>query len=295
MKKVLNCFIISLSFFSGPTPVLAQDTLSLTGKILFIPPTGASETAVDEEGNIFILSTGKNKLYKYFYTSSYDSCISIGGKGIDGEGLNQPINIQVVNRQSAYLLDQANRRLLVMNTNLKIVRSVNFMELDPANYTGNSNTQPWITDYAITGSGDLFLLNQEDNRVLKVDIFGKLQTVFGGLDYGNGALYEPEQMRSNGQNQLCVSEPERNRIQLYDLFGIYLFPLIPPKNIHWTRIATSDDFLICYNQTQAWMYHFRTRENRILNFSGVEKITDLEIGPKGIYLLDKKGVFLYPL
>ena len=164
-------------------------------------PANCSSIETDEEGNIYLLQTRSHKLSKLYANRGYDSIQSIGGKGIKGEGLNQPSQILTQNRQTIYLLDQMNRRLVLLNTNLKVTREVNFLELN-AGPGSLVDEEIFPVAFAAATSGELFLLNQNDLKIYKLNNQGRLENIFAGLDYGAGSLSDPVEMAMDERNFL---------------------------------------------------------------------------------------------
>lgn len=248
----------------------------------------------DEEGNIFLLDKKNNRLHKYYSSLGYDSVQSIGGKGMSGEGLNQPVKIRSGNRQALYCLDAGNRRILVLNTNLKIVREVNFLTTGSTENNSEIGAQIWPLSFEVGPAGDLFLLNQEDNRILKSDMYGKFQVAFGGLDYGAGSLYDPVDMVMSENNLLFVSDTIRQVLKVFDLFGVYKYALYPPEKFHFAGISLLENNLIFYNSREICVNNLVSGKYQIYRpeTQGAE-ITDVSLNRKMLFLLTKQQIFIF--
>jgi hypothetical protein len=272
------------------------DTL-LANPWIKLPVSGKmTDIELDEEGNIYLLETGKHRLHKWFSQGGYDSVMSIGGKGVGGEGLNKPSQISVTNRQALYCLDLLNRRLLVFNTNLKIVKEVNFLTLEQNNRLGDQGYQIWPIGFEVAPTGDLFLLNQEDNKILKVDVFGRLQTSFGGLDYGEGSLPEPVQIHMNEQNLLFVTDTNAQEVKVFDLFGIYKYTIRGKPEMRFKGIAVMGNNLLFYNDIDIIILNIlNNRERKIEVQTGDSKIIDIEISQRILAILTENEVILYQI
>lgn len=236
-----------------------SDTLSLPWKTLATPKTGM-DVECDEEGNFFVLDRRNNRLYKYYALYGYDSVQSIGGKGMSGEGLNQPVRIRSGNRQALYCLDAGNRRLLVLNTNLRVVREINYLVSGASESQSDGNVQIWPLSFAVGPAGDFFLLNQEDNRVLKYDATGKFQLAFGGLDFGQGSLHDPADIHMSEDNLIYITDTIRQQVKVFDLFGVYRYTLYPPAEMHFREIRILERNLIWYNGEEIQVEHLDTKK-----------------------------------
>ena len=256
----------------------------------------ANQIEIDEEDNLYLLHTRQNKIHKVYAGLGYDSIQSIGGKGIRGEGLNQPVKIRIVNRQTLYCLDYGNRRLLVMNTNLKILRDINFLSSGQSE-TGNDNgSQIWPVSFESGPTGDLFILNQEDNKILKIDTYGKQQTAFGGLDYGQGSLYEPVDLEMNDRNLLFVSDTVRQQLKVYDLFGVYQYALYPPEKFHFKGFCLMDKLLVFYNDQALCLLSLSTGHYSLYypDLKG-KQIQDITMNRKLMVVLTGEKILAYRL
>jgi len=290
----LRLFFFLGIFFPAAFPLIAQDTLFANPWIIKAINKPYKDIELDEEDNFYLLDTRNHRLAKYYSNQGYDSMQTIGGKGLSGEGLNGPTRIRATNRQNLYLLDTQNRRLLICNTNLKILKEVNFLQMGSGSGTLDFDAQIWPVDMEIGGTGELFLLNQEDNKIYKVDLFGKLQTVFGGLDYGPGSLLNPSDMVMTEDNQLLVADSSQQTVKVFDLFGIYLYTIATPENLKWQHITSFEDQLICFNEQEAYVYHLFHRTWHTLHFpKQTGRILDVEMNGRILSLLTPQAVILY--
>ena len=142
----------------------------------------------DQENNIYLLSPSRHRIYKLYSNTAYDSVQTIGGKGIGNEGFNHPSRVVVPNRQSVFILDELNRRIVQLNTNLKVTQETNFLTL--RNTIQDSDLGDLLpVAFTVGPTGELFLLNQEDYKVWKFTFDGRLERTFAGLDTGMAVLW----------------------------------------------------------------------------------------------------------
>jgi hypothetical protein len=69
----------------------------------------------------------------------------------------------------------------------------------------------------MSNQGDIFILDSENQRILKFDIFGNFTQNFAGYDYGNYSLTNPKQLAISMQNNIFVIDA--NTILIFDQFG----------------------------------------------------------------------------
>lgn len=273
----------------------AQDTtFALPSKTIEKIPD-CIDIEVDEEGNIFVLSQSKSQLHKYFKMNNYDSVLIIGGFGIEGEAFSLPSKIDARNRQTFFLLDAGNRRLLVLNTNLKPTQEINFSVLE-SKTIDNAQIPAGIypKTFAVSASGELFILNEDDNQIHKLNIFGKYETAFGGTNYGEGSLFDAVQMQCDNQ-QLFVYDNEDQHIKVYDFFGFFQFSIDLKGKIEAENFIASGKNLFIFNANEILIYNFETTQTQKITFANKLEIVDIELGKDFLYVLNKKAVNLYPL
>ncbi|MCS7074330.1 MAG: hypothetical protein NZ108_07675 [Bacteroidia bacterium] len=276
--------LIFLGFLSWHL-LIAQPTF-----IRSIPVSDGTSLGLDEEPNLYVVKSRKHQFLKFLFSSSYDSCITIGGKGISGEALNIPLKAVAVNRQSVYLLDGQNRRILVLNTNLKVSNEWNFLK-NPIQLSGNELFLNPVS-FCTNSLGELFLLNGDDNKIYKFDVFGQFQTQFGGLDYGNGSLLAPVDLFSVS-NWIYVTDTIHQEIHCFDSFGIFQHSITPNLPQRWSTCSGIGEYLFFLTaNNEIWGLHLPTRKIQPL-VTMQEKILDFAIQEKQIFLLSNQDVKIY--
>ncbi|MEL6671322.1 MAG: hypothetical protein AAFR61_03995 [Bacteroidota bacterium] len=263
-------------------------------QILQIPPQ-AQCLEVDPEGNIFLLYSEEGLLRKYLAESAYDSAIMVGGRGSRQEGLLHPIRISAQNRQNIFLLDDEAGKLLMFNINLRLLDQWDIWELTQVESWESSGVEMQPVDFVMSPLGDRYLLNSLDNKLYKLNVYGKLETVFGGLDYGEGSLRQPTQLRINARNQLFVSDFFRGQKQLkvYDLYGIFSFAYTPTAPPDWQSFFVQGKWLFLWNDTTLWIEDMRQREVQQMELSFPSALKDLSFSGEVLYLLWENEVHLY--
>ncbi len=69
----------------------------------------------------------------------------------------------------------------------------------------------------ISNLGDIFILDSENSRIIKFDLFGKYIQNFGGYDYGDYLMEEPRQIAVSMRNNIYVID--KNKILVFDTYG----------------------------------------------------------------------------
>lgn len=254
----------------------------------------ASQIEVDAEGNIFLLDTGGGFLYKYLKSAQYDSTVVVGGISTRDDGFLHPKKLAVKNRQDFYLLDDLGRKIVLLDKELKVVESSDFYAISSSGSIDIPDEfEPYSFD--ISSAGETFVLNKFNNKVYKINAFGKIESVFGGLDYGQGSLYEPEDVQLSPQNRVYIGDVENQRISVFDMFGIYLKDEDLPGDLEWESFHIHESLLILWNESELALINSLSREKMQYRISDNFKLMDLYIGREFIYMLSENEVHLYPI
>jgi len=271
------------------TSLLAQPTLFK--EIALNSPCSSMD--IDNEGNVFLLDKENNRIHKYFQQMGFDSVLTMGGKRNSEEGFIQPIKLSIKNRQNLYVLDDAGRKVVLLNTNLRVVQSFDFwdMEVNAEALLGGEELLPLSFDVSM--NGEQFVLNQFDNRVYKVNSFGELELAFGGLDYGEGSLYEPVDIYVNEDNLVFISDFANEAILVFDIFGTYRYEIDFPKGIETLEFSSIGKYLIAGSNNRVFLYHLQKGEWEDLLLELPSDLVDVRLDRDFLYLLFKNALHLY--
>jgi hypothetical protein len=282
---VLSLVLLSTAWGQGiPSPqVLEQPILTLEG----LPD--CQQLAIDGERNLFLLDLNQNRLYKYFALTNYDSAISLGGRGNREEGFLQAQKISVQNRQTLYLLDEGSQRILLFSINLRLLES-----LDLLTFSGQSapSESLYPLSFDVSGIGEMFVLNQWDNKVYKFNAFGAFERSFGGLDFGEGSLYQADDLQVNAQNLVFVSDTSAQQFKVFDLFGQFRYTVQPPTPFRWQAFQLSGNYLLCWNASWLFVQNLNSQKDWLFPVKGLRSAT---LDREFLYLLQENRVTLHPL
>lgn len=267
-----------------------QDKLpgDLINHLVDISPQ-ASDIEVDNEGNIYLLDQGTQIIYKYLSSAKYDSSLSIGGLGNRENGFLEVQKIKLPNRQQLYVLDNALQEVAILNPDLKISRRLPFRQ---QNNIFNNEAPIQARSFSIGQSGDIFLLNELDNKIYIYNVFGELVQNFGGNDYGPGSLFAPKDIWANYQNLLFVSEEQTNQVKVFDNQGTfqYTIQVLCKKP---TFLILEENYLICANSNNLVFQHVETGAQSNFTLKSGQEIYDIELTKELIYLLCNSGLYIY--
>jgi hypothetical protein len=169
----------------------------------------ASSVHINPAGFLFITDSGNDDIYKMDTLGQVLK--STGGHGWAEATFDNPVNIYAT-PLNIYVSDKNNHRIQRFDKDLNPVSSLYTRDNDDPN-----SRFGYPLSCVISAQGDMFILDSENKRILKFDLFGNFIQNFGGYDYGKYALSNPVGMAGDRNNNLYVIDG--NTILIYDQFG----------------------------------------------------------------------------
>lgn len=239
-KNVMN-ILLSLHFFKKKSvffplfflvcvPFLpAQEK----GKIAFELQTvtdlnGDGITQLDEPrgisvsimGDIYIADTGHNRIVKLDAKGKYVN--HVGGFGWKNNQFDAPVDVFASDGLNIYVADLNNQRIQRYSKKLDHVSSFGGSKLTELSIDASKTSDEQIgrpAGIAVSAQGDLFYSDSENDRIVRINRFGKKENTFGGFSEGRGKLKDP--------GKICVTSKfvyvaDENRIVVFDYFGNYI-------------------------------------------------------------------------
>jgi DNA-binding beta-propeller fold protein YncE len=181
----------------------------------FQTPAGIS---TDPNGNIYVADTGNNRIQKFDHRGNLLKFI--GGFGWESEQFQRPVDICAENGLDVFVADYDNNRIERYDKDLNWITS----------YRNNENLEDNLQfafpqSVNISIHGDLFIVDGENNRVLKLNTFREPEISFGGYDWGQGALTAPVQICISKDDKIYVSDQDAGSVFVFDYYGNYLFEI----------------------------------------------------------------------
>jgi DNA-binding beta-propeller fold protein YncE len=169
----------------------------------------ASSFTINSAGIIYVTDAATDEVYKL--DTLGNDLKDVGGYGWDEGNFDQPVDV-FANPLSVYVSDKNNHRIQ------RFDKDLNFISLLYTRESDNSAERFGYPLSAVTSNqGDLFILDSENKRILKFDLFGHFILNFGGFDGGSYALRNPKQMVVSPANVLYVIDGRS--IILFDQYG----------------------------------------------------------------------------
>lgn len=171
--------------------------------------TNSSAFNINSSGHIYVVDSGSDEIYK-LDTNGVQLKFA-GGFGWDNGSFDDPVDVFATSL-TVYVSDKNNHRIQ------RFDKDLNFISLLSTRENENSDEHFGYPVSCVTsGQGDLFILDSENKRIIKFDLFGNFIQNFGGFDYGNYSLSKPVSMAVSPANTICVIDD--TSLVLFDTFG----------------------------------------------------------------------------
>ncbi len=169
----------------------------------------ATAFTINSAGIIYVSDAASDEVFKLDTLGNVLKYV--GGYGWDEGDFDQPVDI-FANPLSVYVSDKNNNRVQRFDKDLNFISSLYSRENDD-----QSERFGYPLSAVASNQGDLFILDSENKRVLKFDLFGNFIMNFGGFDAGAFALSNPKKMIVSASNNLYVLDDKK--IIEFDQYG----------------------------------------------------------------------------
>jgi hypothetical protein len=276
MKLILFLLLLPAVSFSQEFQLEGKIGQFKNASSFYINPAGiiyVTDTATDE---ITAIDTLGNLLNK------------IGGYGWRESAFDNPADI-FADALKVFVADKNNHRIQRFDKNL----NYNFQI-----FTHDSDIEEEKFGYPLSAvmsnQGDVFILDSENSRIVKFDIFGNFIQNFGGYDYGNYALLKPRQLAVSRQNNIFVIDG--SEIIIFDQYGNGVGKASSKEEFtsiriifNWMTVTTRENIFVA-NLNSPELNLKKVILNEIEG--NLEMISSFMFNNK-LYLLSKKEILVY--
>jgi sugar lactone lactonase YvrE len=193
------------------------------------------DTKVDSAGNLYIADQGNNRIRKVDLNGIITTVAGNGSNGFSGDNgpatsamLSSPTGITVDSAGNLYIAEYGNNRVRKVDVNGIITT---FAGNGTPGLSGDNGP---ATSAAVNGpdrvtldrAGNLYIADQRNNRIRKVDVNGIITTVAGGGSGGDGGPATSAQLNSpygivvDAAGNLYIADSSNYRVRKVDVNGI---------------------------------------------------------------------------
>ncbi len=170
----------------------------------------ANSFYVNPAGFIYVSCVNENKIYKLDTLGNVLK--DIGGYGWDNSAFDFPADI-FATPLNVYVTDKNNHRIQWFDKNLNYIS-----QLQTKDNRDEKVRFGYPLGSAVSSQGDFYILDSDNNRILKFDMFGNFLTEFGGLDAGRFRISKPVALALSG-NTIYILDSKGKRVVVFDQFG----------------------------------------------------------------------------
>ena len=218
---------------SGTITTFAGDGSALTSN----PMSKPKGVAVDAAGNVYVAVQDVHRIRKITPSGTITVVAGYGAAGFSGDGasaisarLNYPAGVAVDSAGNVYVADEVNQRIRKIDTGGKIstVAGTGIPGFNGDGIAATTAQLNYPTGVAVDAAGNLYIADNDNNRIRKVDPSGIITTFagngFGGFggDEGPAAsaeLYNPNGVAVDKGNNVYIADQNNNRIRMVNPAG----------------------------------------------------------------------------
>ncbi len=232
----------NISTVAGTTRGFSGDGGAATSAQLNSPQS----VEIDSSGNLYIADSSNHRIRKVDINGNISTVAGTSTSGFSGDGgaatsaqLNFPQGVEIDSSGNLYIADYNNHRIrkVDISGNISTVAgTTRGFSGDGGAATSAQLNRP--TGVEIDGSGNLYISDNTNNRIRKVDISGNISTVAGtgtgGFSGDGGAatsaqLNRPTDVEIDGSGNLYIADTNNHRIR----------KVAPPPTVNLSVSATS--------------------------------------------------------
>ncbi len=249
--------------------------------------------SVDPLNNMYVLDAGASEIIKFSRTGQ--GIKRIGGYGWNSGTFDQPRDIISPNGLDVYVADYGNHRILHFDRELNLQSDFFLSSVD--DQTEDSFGFP--KSIAYSRFGILYILDGDNNRIIKLNKDGRIEKTFGTLHAGKGSLVAPTVLRMSADDKIYVLDGKS--IVVFDLFGNYVRTISGEMVDGITAFAVHDKNLYVLDSCSVVMFDGggspKSVADSVIQSSVVDcnSVVDFRIQNGLMYFLTRHSVYIQPL
>ncbi len=256
----------------------------------------ARAMSIDLSGSIYVADTGNNRILKFDKDGRLIK--TIGGFGWEKEQFYSPYDVHASSLLDIFVADYNNHRLERYDKDLNYISSF---------YSNDNWDEQFQFGYpksvASSIHGEVFFIDGENIRLLKLNSFGEPEISFGGLAEGKGRLLQPSQVAISPDDRIYVSDSQANKVIVFDYFGNYLTEigsdfLKRPQGIFYSPLKLvfvadqGNRRIVAFKENGELMLAWSTMADPIGSFQNPVDVVTFQ---NRAFILDNDRIFVFEL
>lgn len=273
---MLTTFCLALLFQpidSSTTAVVESWVNSFQSTICFSTTSNGKLFVVDQKSQSLQQLTQNGKTEK-----------TIGGKGWGNYEFDGPTDVSSSFLLNIYVTDYNNRRIQQYDAQLNYIQTID------ENSLSSDIGRFYPRACALSSLGDLFVVEIDGKRILKLNKRYQLEQEFGTFKDGAGALSEPKDIAISASDEIFVLDG--TKIIVYDIFGNYLRAIKLPEG-EWKSVQVSGNIVIATASRSIAVFSFDGTEQRVFKHDSIVGISSTDEFVDSL-ISDEKLIILSP-
>lgn len=250
----------------GSSKQSATTEIPLTGQLArfkFLHPFDRGSTiSVDQFGNIYCGSLGRNTLVKF--SPDGDSLAAVSGTGADHYQFNGLFDADARLSTAIFIADSRNHRIEQYTKDLAYVST-----LQTRDNTDAAKRFGYPIGVTVDNAGNIYVADAENKRVVKARADYSIERVIGGFTEATNPeaiLTRPQKLAIDAHERLLVLDAADNSLVEYDNLGNFMqrrsLGPAPSSTDIWPsrRILTSNDTIFVFSQREVQLLRSPTLE-----------------------------------
>jgi DNA-binding beta-propeller fold protein YncE len=246
----------------------------------------ASSFYINSAGFVYVSDINTNEITAI--DTSGKLLMKIGGYGWRQSAFDNPADVYA-DALKVFVSDKNNHRIqrFDKNLNFNFQISTRQSEIEQERFG-------YPLSAVMSNQGDVFILDSENSRIIKFDIFGNFLQNFGGYDYGNYALQKPLQLAVSMNNNIFVIDGDQ--IIIFDQYGNASAKISGSDD--FTSIRIIYDWLTVTSKNKIFTANLKSpeltlKEVILENFEVNDELVSTLIFNSKLYLLTRNEILIF--
>jgi hypothetical protein len=288
IMKAMKC-IFNLSLLLIIAQVVCLGQIQFVGEITprSVPPAADFQTiTVSPFGDIYLLEQKRCEIYRLKEDGSVINVF--GGYGWGIGQFDQPMDLNMTSGLDLLVADYNNHRVVRFDRNLNYLATYP----DPSGDIQIS----YPRSVALSNLGEVFILNDENSEIIRLNVNEATIMTFGGVEYGPYALKEPRLIRLSSSGLVTVLE-KNGRILQFDRYGTpCLITSVPIESAAISFTMIGEDLLV-FIKKEPYVFRYFAHQKKwapvsLVGFEKSRRFISVGFRNERLYLLDSKGKIL---